>query len=78
MPRLSFFSRPPRSTEPPTLRAEARLSAELEGLDSPTRMERLHAALNAGEIDQAAFVRVLRYLALWDEQTALDAAMDER
>jgi hypothetical protein len=59
------------------LRAEARLSDELEGLDAPTRMERLHTALAADEIDQDAFVRVLRYLALWDEQTALDAAAEQ-
>lgn len=66
-----------KSSEPPTLRAEARLSDELRGLDTPTRLARLGAAMDAGDIDQAAFTRVLRYLAWWDAQAAEDASLEQ-
>ncbi len=69
---ISFLGRT-KSSEPPTLRVEAKLSAELTALDAPTRLALLGAAVEAGELDQAAFTRVLRYLAWWDIQAAEDA-----
>lgn len=73
---MAFPRRRHRSTEPLTLRAEVRLSAELPALSTPVRLERLHVAVVTGEIDQAAFTRVLRYLAWWDAERTADEALE--
>lgn len=72
MPRLP--GRQPVSGEPATLRAEARLSSELERASIVERETRLEAAIRAGEIDYPASYRIQRYLAWYDAERAEDEA----
>lgn len=60
------------SSEPATLRAEARLSSELERTPGAGREARLEAAIRAGEIDYPASYRIQRYLAWYDAEHAED------
>lgn len=67
MPRLPFRHQP-RSSEPATLRAEARLSRDLEYALPAEREARLDVAISAGEIDYSASYRIQRYLAWFDHE----------